>query len=67
MEEIIFLVEENKEGGFIAKALNVSIYTQALTIDGLKEAVKDAVNCHFDDEVKRTIRLQIVKEEIIAA
>ena len=29
MEEVIFLVEESVEGGYIAKGLGVSIYTEA--------------------------------------
>jgi len=40
------------EGGFIAKGLGVSIYTQAESIPALKEAVIDAVSCHFDDDKK---------------
>jgi len=52
MEEIIFMVEESPEGGFIAKGLGVSIYTQAESIPALKEAVIDAVSCHFDDDKK---------------
>ena len=67
MEEIIFLVEESDEGGFTAKALGVSIYTEAETLEELRESVKDAVHCNFDDDKKRLIRLHIVKEEIIAA
>jgi len=67
MEEIIFLVEESEEGGYMAKGFGVSIYTDAATIEELKIAVKDAVNCHFDDGKKRIIRLHIVKDEIIAA
>lgn len=43
------MVEESDEGGFIAKALGVSIFTEADTYNELKEAVKDAVKCHFDD------------------
>lgn len=49
MEEIIFLVEESEEGGFIAKGIGVSIFTQAENMAELKEAVKDAVKCHYDD------------------
>jgi hypothetical protein len=67
MEEIIFMVEESPEGGYIAKGLGVSIYTQASTIPALKEAVIDAVRCHFDDDKRRIIRLHIVREEVIAA
>lgn len=67
MQEIIFLVEESEEGGFIAKALGPSIFTEAETYEGLKAAVKDAVNCHFDDGQQRIIRLHYVKEEVFAA
>ena len=67
MEEIIFMVEDSPEGGYIAKGLGVSIFTQAETIAALKEAVVDAVKCHFDDDKRRIIRLHIVREEVIAA
>ncbi len=67
MEEIIFMVEESPEGGYIAKGLGVSIFTQADTIEALKELVKDAVHCHYDDSTRRIIRLHIVREEVIAA
>ena len=67
MDEVIFIVEESPEGGFIAKGLGVSIYTEAESMEELRVAVKDAVLCHFDDDKKRIIRLHIVKEEVIAA
>ena len=67
MEEIIFVVEESPEGGFIAKALGVSIFSEADTMEQLRTEVVDAVRCHFDDEKKRIIRLHIVREEVIAA
>lgn len=67
MEEVFFLVEESIEGGYTAKGLGVSIFTQAESIEELREMVKDAVICHFDDNNKRIIRLHIVREEIIAA
>ena len=61
------MVEESPEGGFIAKGLGVSIFTQADTIEELRELVKDAVHCHYDDDKRRIIRLHIVREEVIAA
>jgi hypothetical protein len=67
MEEIIFVVEESPEGGYIAKGLGVSIYSQAETVEALKVAVVDAVHCHYDDTKKRIIRLHIVTEVVIAA
>ncbi len=67
MEEIIFVVEESPEGGFIAKALGVSIFSEADTMEELRKEVVDADHCPFDDDKKRIIRLHIVREEVIAA
>ncbi len=47
MNEILFLVEDSPEGGYEARALNASIYTEADTIEELRAMVKDAVECHF--------------------
>lgn len=67
-EEIIFLVEEAAEGGFQAKALGYSIFTEGNTIEELKIMVQDAVNCHFEPSEKPLlIRLHMVKDEVIAA
>ena len=64
--EIIFIVEPSDEGGYVAKALGYSIYTEGETIEELKENIKDAVRCHFDEKnIPRIIRLHIVKDEII--
>ncbi|MBL7691150.1 MAG: hypothetical protein JNM41_06130 [Flavipsychrobacter sp.] len=69
MDEIIFVVEESDEGGYIAKALGVSIITEADTIEELRNAVKEAVHCHFDDTDTRPrmIRLHMVRDEVFAA
>lgn len=66
--EIIFLISESPEGGFEARALGHSIYTEADTEIELREMVRDAVVCHFD-EVERpgVIRLHFVREEVLAA
>ena len=66
--EIIFEVEESPEGGFEARALGHAIFTQAETLDQLREMVRDAVRCHFDAETApRLIRLHLVKDEVIPA
>lgn len=54
MNEIIFIVEEAAEGGFIAKALGESIFTEANTLEELHNELRDAVKCHFEEgnEVK---------------
>ena len=68
MSEIIFIVRESPEGGFEAQALSVSIFTEGDTLEELREQVKDAVACHFDEaERPKLIRLHFVREEVIAA
>lgn len=65
-KEIIFLVEEDSQGGYIAKALGHSICTQAENIDELKKMTREAVLCHFSEsEMPSIIRLHIVKDEVI--
>ena len=58
MTEIIFIVEEAPEGGFIARALGDSIVTEADTRKELQTQVRDAVRCRFEhDNMPRVIRL----------
>ena len=65
--EIIFLVEESDDGGYEARSLGFSIYTEAETFEELRELVRDAVQCHFGgDEIPRIIRLHLVRDEVIA-
>jgi hypothetical protein len=66
-KEIIFLVEESAEGGYEARALGYSIYTEGETLGQLKEAIIDAVKCHFEEkETPHMIRIHLVKDEVIA-
>lgn len=66
--EIVFHVEQDADGGYIARAFGVSIVTEADDLDGLRTAVRDAVRCHFaPDQLPKFIRLHIVHDEIIAA
>lgn len=67
MNEIIFLVEDDAEGGFRAQAIGDDIFTEADTYEELKAMVIDSVRCHFDDQKQRVIRLHYVKDEVIAA
>jgi predicted RNase H-like HicB family nuclease len=68
MSEIIFVVEEAPEGGYSARAVGESIFTQAETVAELHERVRDAVRCHFEGNgAPRLIRLHFVRDEVIAA
>lgn len=64
--EIIFSVQESAEGGYEARALGHSIFTQADSMDELKRNVREAVQCHFDpSQAPSVIRLHTVKDEVI--
>lgn len=69
LKEIVFVIEEAAEGGYIAKALGESIVTEADDLQTLRLQIVDAVHCHFMDEATRPqlIRLHHVKDEILAA
>ena len=68
MNEIIFVVEEVPGGGFLAHALGESIFSEAESLDELREQVRDAVRCHFAENVRPAlIRLHFVREDVFAA
>jgi predicted RNase H-like HicB family nuclease len=67
MNELIFLIEEALEGGYNARALGESIFTQGKTLEEVKLNIKDAVECHFDEGNKpKILRFHIVIDEVIA-
>ena len=67
MDEIIFVVSEAPEGGFTARALGEAIFTEADDVAALRERVRDAVRCHFDEgKAPRVVRLHFVRDDVIA-
>jgi hypothetical protein len=67
MTEIVFLVEDDPEGGYTARALGASIFTQADDMASLRENVLDAVRCHFPDDAQRPkmVRLHQIRDEVL--
>ena len=53
--EIIFSVQESPEGGYEARALGHSIFTQANSMDELRVMLRDAVACHFPEGEKPAV------------
>jgi hypothetical protein len=51
MTEIVFQVEEDPDGGYTAKAVGASIFTEADTLEQLRDNIRDAVTCHFDFDI----------------
>jgi predicted RNase H-like HicB family nuclease len=66
-DELIFKVIQESDGGYVAQCLTESIVTQGDTWEELKDMVKDAVEGYFFDAPKpRSIRLQLVREEVLS-
>lgn len=68
MNEIIFLVEEDASGGYTARALGASIFTEAETRQELLGSIREAIACHFDDskDAPKIVRLHFVHDEVFA-
>ena len=66
MTEILFVVEESEEGGLTARAASESIYTEADTLDELRVAIRDAIECHFDaDNRPALVRMHFTRDEMM--
>ncbi len=65
MTEIVFVVELAPAGGYTARALGVSIFTEADTEAQLRVAGQDVVHCRFDEgKSPKVIRLHFVRDEL---
>lgn len=67
--ELLFLVEDDPESGFSARAVQTSIFVQGETMDEIRKAILEAVACHFEDQAFRpaVIRLHYVHDEVLAS
>jgi len=66
MTEILFSVVEAPEGGLTASAIEYSIVTEADTLEELRQNVREAVDCHFEEgSAPKLIRLHIVRDEVL--
>jgi hypothetical protein len=67
MKEIVFEVAQEGDGGFTAEAIGESIFSQADSWDELKANVREAVQAfYFDFTSPATIRLRLVRDEVLA-
>lgn len=65
--EVIFEIRDAEEGGYYARALGHSIFTEADTWDELRKNVLEAVSLHFEGDANRPriVQLHYVKDELI--
>jgi hypothetical protein len=67
MNELVFEVTQESDGGFVAEVLGESIVTQADTWEELRSNVREAVRAfYFDRPAPPRLRLHLVRDEVIA-
>ncbi len=69
MNELVFEVTQEADGGFVAECLTESIFTQADNWEDLRNNVKEAAAAYFFDRKERpaAIRLHFVRDEVLAS
>ena len=67
MNDLVFEVTEESDGGFVAECLTEAIFTQADTWEDLRSNVREAVAAFFaDQDQPASIRLHLVRDEVLA-
>ena len=67
MEELVFEITQEADGGFVAECLGQDILTQADTWDELRQNVREAVKeFYFDSKAPLRIRLHLVRDEVLS-
>lgn len=68
MDELVFDVTQEADGGYVADCLGEDIFTQADTWEQLRGNVLEAVRAfYFDSDAPRRIRLHMVRDEVVQA
>jgi len=67
VEELIFEVTQEVDGGFVAECLTDAIFTEADSWDELRNNVREAVDAFFLGSGRpRVVRLHHVRDEVLA-
>ena len=69
MNELVFEVAQEADGGFSAECLSENIFTQGDTWEALRGNVQEAVRGYYFDQPQspRQIRLHLVRDEVLAS
>ena len=68
MDELVFEVMQEADGGYVAECLTEDIFTEADSWDELRVNVAEAVKAFFFDSTSpRRIRLHLTRDEVMRA
>ena len=66
MNEIVFEITQESDGGFVAECLQEDIFTQGDTWDELRGNVREATKAFYFDRVPPdSVRLHLVRDEVL--
>ena len=66
MSELAFEVTQEEDGGYCARAIGETIFTQGDTWEELREMALDATKGYFyDSQPPETIRLHLLRDEVV--
>lgn len=62
------MTEDAIDGGYTALAIGYGIHTEADSLLELRESIREAVACYFDESMDPVgvIRLHFVRDEVLA-
>ena len=64
--EIVFSINQESDGGFVAECLSHDIFTQGNDWEQLRKNVQEAVSAYFFDQTKPSqVRLHLVRDEVL--
>jgi predicted RNase H-like HicB family nuclease len=69
MNELVFEVIQEADGGFCAECLTEAVVTEGDTWEELRKNVKEVVRAFYFDEpakLPESIRLHLVRDEVLA-
>ena len=68
MDELVFEVTQEADGGYVAEGLGEDVFTQGDTWEELRANVLEAVRAfYFDSSPPARIRLHLVRDEVVSA
>ena len=68
MDELVFEVTQEPDGGYTAECLSEDIFTRADTWEELRQSAMEAVRAYyFDSTPPKRVRLHLVRDEVVIA
>ena len=67
MNELVFEVTQEEDGGFCAECLSENIFTQGDSWEAVRQNVQEALRAYYFDQpqTRKRIRLNMARDEVL--